>query len=207
MPPLLQPTTPTGPERFEQPDAGLLLWRAAFAATEADRLFHALLETVEWRSEEILIFGRRRLVPRLVAWHGDPGAAYEYSGTTHLPLPWTPLLLELRGRVEALTGRSYNSVLLNRYRDGRDGMGWHADDEPELGAEPAIASVSLGATRRFLMRHRRRTGARLALDLGHGDLLLMAGATQHHWLHALPKTARPVGERVNLTFRSVHTAC
>lgn len=206
MPSPLQPTTPTGPERFEQPDADLLLWKAAFAPAEADRLLAALLDDIDWRSEEILIFGRRRVVPRRVAWHGDPGARYRYSGTAHEPLPWTDLLDAIRDRVETLTGFRYNSVLLNRYRDGRDGMGWHADDEQELGAEPAIASVSLGAPRRFLMRHRRRAGARLALDLAHGDLLLMAGATQHHWLHALPKTARLVGERVNLTFRLVHPA-
>jgi alkylated DNA repair dioxygenase AlkB len=206
MPQLRLPTTSTGPERLEQPDADLRLWRAAFAPAEADRLFASLLATIDWRREEILMFGQRRLVPRLVAWHGDPGASYEYSGTAHAPLPWTATLLELRDRVGCLTGRQFNSVLLNRYRDGRDGMGWHADDEPELGAEPAIASVSLGATRRFALRHRRRSTARLALDLGHGDLLLMAGATQRHWLHALPKTARPVGERVNLTFRLVRPA-
>jgi alkylated DNA repair dioxygenase AlkB len=200
MPPHPQPTAPEG---FEQPDADLRVWRAALAPADADRLFAALIRTIDWRGEEVLIFGRRRVVPRLVAWHGDPGAAYAYSGTPHEPLPWTRDLLELRERAEALTGRRFNSVLLNRYRDGRDGMGWHADDEPELGPEPAIASVSLGAPRRFALRHRRRREARLALDLCHGDLLLMAGVTQHHWLHALPKTARPVGERVNLTFRLV----
>jgi alkylated DNA repair dioxygenase AlkB len=105
--------------------------------------------------------------------------------------------------VRELSGAEFNAVLLNLYRDGRDGMGWHADDEPELGRNPVIASVSLGATRRFCLRHRRRRDLKLDLPLPHGSLLLMAGATQHHWLHALPKTQRPVGERINLTFRRV----
>jgi alkylated DNA repair dioxygenase AlkB len=163
----------------------------------------ALRSRIDWQQEDIVIFGERRRVPRLVAWHGDPGTAYTYSGTAHEPLPWTPELQGVRHLVEAVTGHRYNSVLLNLYRDGRDGMGWHADDEPELGHEPVIASVSLGATRRFKLRHRGSRSAAGTLDLAHGDLLLMAGATQHHYLHAVPKTARPAGVRVNLTFRWV----
>jgi alkylated DNA repair dioxygenase AlkB len=162
-----------------------------------------LRSRIDWQQEDIVIFGERRRVPRLVAWHGDPGTAYTYSGTAHEPLPWTPELQRVRHRAEELTGHRYNSVLLNLYRDGRDGMGWHSDDEPELGREPAIASVSFGATRRFKLRHRCSRSAACALDLAHGDLLLMAGATQEHYVHAVPKTARPVGERVNLTFRWV----
>jgi alkylated DNA repair dioxygenase AlkB len=179
------------------------LWPAAFAADEASRLFDALRVGIHWCQEEILIFGQRRRVPRLVAWHGDPGASYVYSGTDHHPEPWTPELEYIRNRVRELSGAEFNAVLLNLYRDGRDGMGWHADDEPELGRNPVIASVSLGATRRFCLRHRRRRDLKLDLPLPHGSLLLMAGATQHHWLHALPKTQRPVGERINLTFRRV----
>jgi alkylated DNA repair dioxygenase AlkB len=175
----------------------------AFGAQEANDLFAQLREQVDWRQEEIVLFGQRRLVPRLVAWHGDAGAVYSYSGVEHHPQPWTPPLLRIRERVEALSGHSFNSVLLNLYRDGRDGMGWHADDEPELGANPVIASVSLGATRRFRMRHRKRRAETLGLDLEHGSLLVMYGATQHHWLHAVPKVTRPVGERINLTFRRV----
>jgi alkylated DNA repair dioxygenase AlkB len=179
------------------------LWPAAFAAPEADALFVELREAVDWRQEEILIFGQRRLVPRLVAWHGDPGARYTYSGTDHEPEPWLPALERIRNRVAALTGAEFNAVLLNLYRDGGDGMGWHADDELELGLNPVIASVSLGAERRFCLRHRRRKDHKLDLPLPHGSLLCMGGATQHHWVHALPKTRRPVGERVNLTFRRV----
>ena len=163
-----------------------------------------MLTGIDWQQEDIVMFGEHRRVPRLVAWHGDPGTAYTYSGTAHEPLPWTPTLQCIRDRVEALTSHSFNSVLLNRYRDGRDGMGWHADDERELGHEPAIASVSLGATRRFKLRHRRRRDAVATIDLAHGDLLLMAGATQHAYVHAVPKTTRAVGERINLTFRLRH---
>jgi alkylated DNA repair dioxygenase AlkB len=179
------------------------LWPAAFTPDEASRLFEALRAGVHWCQEEILIFGQRRLVPRQVAWHGDAGASYTYSGTDHQPAPWTPELEYIRRRVHELSGAAFNAVLLNLYRDGRDGMGWHADDEPELGRNPQIGSVSLGATRRFCLRHRRRKDLRVDLDLQHGSLLLMGGATQHHWVHALPKTQRAVGERINLTFRLV----
>lgn len=188
---------------LELPDGGARLWPAAFAADEAWRMFDALRTGIDWQQEEILIFGRRRLVPRLVAWHGDPGARYAYSGTEHVPSPWTPVLDEVRARVIDLCGAAFNAVLLNRYRDGRDGMGWHADDERELGTDPVIASVSFGATRRFCLRHRSARYLKRDIDLPHGSLLVMGGATQHHWVHALPKTRRPVGERINLTFRRV----
>jgi alkylated DNA repair dioxygenase AlkB len=179
------------------------LWPAAFDTTEANGLFDDLHSGIDWQQEEILMFGRRVPVPRRVAWHGDPTASYTYSGTEHHPSPWTPALDRVRSRVAELTGVHFNAVLLNLYRDGRDGMGWHADDEPELGRNPVIASVSLGATRRFCLRHRRRRDLRLDVPLTHGSLLLMSGSTQHHWVHALPKTAVPVGERINLTFRRV----
>jgi alkylated DNA repair dioxygenase AlkB len=184
-------------------DGEARLWPAALAADEASRLYDVLRDGIGWQQEEVLIFGQRRRVPRLVAWHGDPGARYRYSGTDHDPEPWTPELERLRARVYELSGVEFNAVLLNYYRDGRDGMGWHADDEPELGRNPAIASVSLGAPRRFCLRHRRRKDLKLDLELPHGSLLVMSGPTQHHWLHALPKTRRPVGERINLTFRRV----
>ena len=184
-------------------DAEIRYWPDAFGPEEAAELFARLRARIDWRQEEVLIFGRRRLVPRLVAWHGDTGATYAYSGTVHVPDPWTPDLERVRDRVQVLTGLHFNSVLLNLYRDGRDGMGWHADDEPELGRDPAIASVTFGSTRRFCLRHRRRKGSRLDLLPGSGSLLLMSGPTQHHWLHAVPKTAQAAGERINLTFRRV----
>lgn len=184
-------------------DGEARLWPAAFGPEEAANLFASLRAGIQWRQEEIVIFGQRRQVPRLVAWHGDPGASYRYSGTDHRPEPWTPVLERIRARVGELSGTEFNAVLLNLYRDGRDGMGWHADDEPELGRDPVIASVSLGAPRRFCLRHRRRKDLKLDLDLPQGSLLVMAGPLQHHWVHALPKTRRPVGERINLTFRRV----
>jgi alkylated DNA repair dioxygenase AlkB len=190
------------PRSLDLPDADIRYLAQAFPPPEADRLFGALRQRIEWHGEEVVIFGQRRAVPRRVAWHGDPGARYTYSGVAHEPLAWTAELREVLARVESLAGQRFNSVLLNLYRDGRDGMGWHADDEPELGREPVIASVSLGATRRFRLRHRRHRET-TAIDLEHGSLLLMRGPTQHHWVHAVPKTARPVGERINLTFRQV----
>jgi len=193
------------PERLDLDlfEGEAVLWPAAFAPAEASRLLAELRSQVHWQQEEILIFGERRRVPRLVAWHGDPGASYVYSGTNHHPEPWIAALERARDRVCSLTGAEFNAVLLNLYRDGRDGMGWHADDEPELGRNPVIASVSLGATRRFCLRHRRRKDLKVDVPLPHGSLLCMSGATQHHWVHALPKTRRPVGERINLTFRLV----
>lgn len=208
MPPAHRPPTIDPPDAVaapvivDLPGADVRWWRALWPSEDADRCLAALLADIDWQQEEVLIFGHRRLVPRLVAWHGDPGAAYTYSGTAHDPRPWTATLQPIRARVEAVTQEHYDSVLLNRYRDGRDGMGWHSDDEAELGPEPAIASVSFGATRRFRLKRRRGSGA-AELELGHGDLLLMRGRTQHEYVHSVPKTARRVGERINLTFRRV----
>jgi alkylated DNA repair dioxygenase AlkB len=184
-------------------DGQLRWWPDAFPRAAAVRLFDALQATLPWQQERLTLFGREHLVPRLVAWHGDPAARYRYSGVLHEPAAWTDALLEIRARVEALSGHGYNSVLANLYRDGRDGMGWHADDEPELGRDPVIASVSLGATRRFRLKH-RASGETRALELTDGSLLVMAGPLQHHWLHSLAKTARAVGPRINLTFREIH---
>ena len=189
--------------RLEMLEGEARLWPSALRPDEAGELFAELRRTIDWQQESILMFGRRVLVPRLVAWHGDPGTSYTYSGTLHQPLPWTSPLARIRDRVSELSCARFNAVLLNLYRDGRDGMGWHADDEPELGRNPVIASVSLGATRRFCLRHRRRKDLKVDVPLPHGSLLCMSGATQHHWVHALPKTRRPVGERINLTFRLV----
>jgi alkylated DNA repair dioxygenase AlkB len=205
------PESPAGvgsPGRYDAvvldlPDGECRYWPRAFDGGGARQLFEALRRGIPWQREEIVMFGRRVPVPRLVSWHGDPEARYAYSGTVHEPLPWTPELLAIRERVTELTGAVYNAVLLNLYRDGRDGMGWHADDEPELRRNPVIASVSLGATRRFRMRHRRRKDLRLDLPLSDGSVLCMSGTTQHHWVHSLPKTSASVGERINLTYRCV----
>ncbi|HEX8507753.1 MAG TPA: alpha-ketoglutarate-dependent dioxygenase AlkB [Hymenobacter sp.] len=186
------------------PGADLRFDPAFLAPTEADVLLTQFTAEVAWEQRAIRLFGQEVPQPRLTAWYGDPAARYTYSGLAWEPRPWTPALHHLRQRVETHSGARFNSVLLNLYRDGRDSMGWHADDEPELGVAPAIASVSLGAARRFRLRARPGLAhPPLALDLPNGSLLLMAGLTQLHWQHALPKTARPVGPRLNLTFRWV----
>lgn len=190
--------------RIEAPDADLRYDPCLFAPDEADRLFDALRAEVAWEQHRVRIAGREHPCPRLSAWQGDPGAVYTYSGITLHPEPWTPAVLRVRAAVCDAAGARFDSVLANLYRDGRDSMGWHADDEPELGVRPLIASVSLGAPRRFVLRHKRRRDlAPVDIVLGHGSLLLMAGPTQHAWRHSLPKTSRPVGPRINLTFRRI----
>jgi alkylated DNA repair dioxygenase AlkB len=184
-------------------DGELRYWPEAFSSDEATRLFAGLRAELAWASEEVVIFGERRRVPRLVAWYGEPDAIYTYSGVRHEPHALTRDLIAIRERVEKLSGAHFNSVLGNLYRDGRDGMGWHSDDERELGTNPVIASVSFGASRRFCLRHRWRKSLTHSIDLAAGSLLVMSGTTQHHWVHALPKTQRAVGERINLTFRLV----
>jgi alkylated DNA repair dioxygenase AlkB len=183
-------------------DGEVFLLEHAIGQRDADRLLEDLAGAIAWRQEIATIMRRRVPIPRLTAWHGEAG--YVYSGIAMQPAAWMPPLLELKRCAEAHAGQAFNSVLLNLYRDGRDSVGWHADNEPGLGRNPVIASISLGATRRFQLKH-RGSGERVAIDLSHGSCLIMAGATQHHWLHQLPKTARPVGPRINLTFRSMAT--
>ncbi|WP_437305056.1 alpha-ketoglutarate-dependent dioxygenase AlkB family protein [Sorangium sp. So ce388] len=184
---------------------------------EADTLFEALREGVAWRQDKIKLFGNEHLQPRLSAWYGDPGAIYTYSGLTLAPEPWSPPLAELRARVAAACaelpgvepsrapGPTFNSVLLNYYRSGADSMGFHADAEKELGPNPVIASVSLGAPRRFVLKPagKWKDAPAIELELGGGSLLVMGGTTQHHHRHGVPKQ-RGVGPRINLTFRRIH---
>jgi alkylated DNA repair dioxygenase AlkB len=186
------------------PQADVRLFPDALNAEEADFAFRRLLSQTPWESREVVVWGKRRMQPRQVAWYGDPGADYRYSGATFTPLPWTGLLEGLRRRMETLSGKRFNSVLLNLYRDGNDSMGWHSDNEPELGPEPVIASLTLGASRTFLFRRRGEgTDAPVRVVLTHGTMLLMAGATQTNWQHAINKEAGVIGPRINLTFRSV----
>lgn len=166
-------------------------------------LFASLRSEIPWGTHSIKMFGRVVQSPRLSSWHGDPGATYRYSGLHLEPRAWTPSLLEAKELVESALDREFNSVLANLYRDGDDAMGWHADDEPELGENPSIASLSLGATRRFTLKHRQRAELRLAVELEPGSLLVMSGSTQRDYKHALPRTKRAVGPRINLTFRSI----
>jgi alkylated DNA repair dioxygenase AlkB len=194
--------TPADPECIALDGGELHWWPAFLAPAEADAMLAALDAAIAWERHHVRIFGREIPAPRLSCWIGDPGAAYTYSRVRFEPRPWPPLLAGLRARVAAAAGEAFNSVLANRYADGADSMGWHADDEPELGTDPVIASLSLGAVRRFALRH-KATRARRDLALGHGSLLVMRGATQANWQHALPRTARPLGLRINLTFRRV----
>jgi alkylated DNA repair dioxygenase AlkB len=165
----------------------------------ADAMARLIAET-DWKSEKIRLWGKEYLQPRLTAWHGDK--AYTYSGLTLAPLPWTPLLASIRDAVSATCGHPFNSVLLNYYRDGRDSMGMHSDDEAELGPNPVIASLSLGASRTLMLRHKRDKEI-FRIELTDGSLLLMAGATQHHWQHGINKDPRLREPRLNLTFRFI----
>ncbi len=182
------------------------LW---FAARPALPLPHAelmarLIAETPWRQDAIRVYGKTHLQPRLCCWYGDAGAAYSYSGLQLVPQPWTDLLAQVRSAIEAVCGHGFNSVLLNYYRNQSDSMGLHSDDEPELGREPLIASLSLGATRRFVLCHKTRPElARRQFDLENGNLLLMGGALQQHWLHGIHKQQRSVGPRLNLTFRQI----
>lgn len=180
---------------------GELLWleQLPLGLGNAEVLARLIGET-DWRAESITLWGKQHLQPRLTAWRGD--ARYSYSGLDLEPLPFTPLLLDIKHAVENATGHAFNSVLLNYYRNERDSMGMHSDDEPELGREPAIVSVSFGATRTFILRH-RQSKQTVKLDLTSGSALLMRGRTQHFWLHGINKSARPIGPRVNLTFRYI----
>ena len=170
---------------------------------EANALLVALLGTVPWEIHRIRLFGREVDSPRLSCWIGDPQARYRYSGALFAPRPWPACLLPVRERLARQLDVDFNSVLANRYRSGRDAMGWHSDNEPELGEQPVIASLSLGASRRFRLKGRRPGAPGLQLDLPHGSLLVMRGDTQTHYRHALPRTAKPVDERINLTFRRI----
>ncbi|MCH8501378.1 MAG: alpha-ketoglutarate-dependent dioxygenase AlkB [Aliidiomarina sp.] len=169
--------------------------------TDADRFFTQLYETIEWEVGEVFVFGRWHTTPRLQAWYGDANKSYRYSGKALVAKPWTDALVELRQRLKE-RGFDFNSVLLNLYRDGEDRMGWHRDNEPELGDKPVIASISLGAERDFQLRH-RQDKSKHTLTLGHGSLLLMTGETQTYWEHQLPQRKRCRSPRLNLTFRKV----
>lgn len=181
-------------------DLALRYWPDFLTPEQAQQAFESLFKSIPWQQGEIRMFGKTHPEPRLSAWVGDPQAVYSYSHKRMLPLPWTPELLVLKQLLEAQTAGCYNAVLLNLYRDGNDHMGYHADNEPELGPQPRIASLSLGAERRFLLRQ-RQSGEKHSLLLQNGSLLLMSGPTQQHWQHSLPKMRRLTAPRINLTFR------
>ncbi len=185
------------PERGE-----LYLLKQFYPAEQSQQWFDRLYQQLNWQQERLFIYGRWLNVPRLMCWFGDTGADYQYSGVNHQPLPWTDDLMQFRRDVERVCQTGFNSVMANLYRNGRDSMGSHADDEKELGLNPVIASVSFGETR--LLRFKQlKSAQKLDIELQSGDLLVMAGEIQHHWRHELPKTRRPKKARINLTFRKI----
>lgn len=198
---------------FNQSSRDNILHRDGFAnykpnllkPTEASGHFSKLLTEISWRADNIMIFGKSIAQPRLIAWHGSSDLRYSYSGLELKAEPWTPNLLKIKTRVENACGQKFNSVLLNLYRDQKDSNGWHADDEKELGSDPTIASLSLGAPRDFLLKH-NTDKKRIKICLESGSLLIMSGKTQHHWKHSLPKRAGTIGPRINLTFRTIMTS-
>ena len=194
-------------ERLALPDADIGFMRRFYGEEEAWEHFAALRDEIPWRHEPITLWGKAYMQPRLTAWYGDPGAGYTYSGLRMEPLPWSPRLAAIKTAIESLCGERFNSVLANLYRNESDSVGWHSDDEPELGRHPYIASLSLGETRTFKLKHKLRKGEKpAALELGNGSLLLMGGSTQQYWLHAVEKEREARGARINLTFRTIRAA-
>jgi alkylated DNA repair dioxygenase AlkB len=174
-----------------------------FSREEDYHYFSSLKRNIQWRSEAIKMFGKSVMQPRLTAWYGDAGKHYTYSGITMQPCQWTEELINIKEKIENFCEATFNSVLLNFYRTGNDSMGWHSDDERELGDNPVIASVSFGAPRLMKFKHKTLKNLKTGQLLAGGSLLLMQGCMQHFWYHAIPKTARCTGERINLTFRKI----
>jgi alkylated DNA repair dioxygenase AlkB len=194
--------SPTQRRDIPLPDAWVWMVDGLFPADESKLYFDKLESSIEWRQDYILIMGKEIPLPRLQAWHGDDGCVYTYSGISLTAKPWTEPLLAIREKVEETTGANFNAVLLNHYRNGNDSVSYHADDEPGLGDEPTIASVSFGEERVFRMKHRTdRSIQNQKFVLRNGSLFVMSGLTQKHWLHGITKTDKPVGPRINLTFR------
>jgi alkylated DNA repair dioxygenase AlkB len=190
-------------ERLDLGDGEVVYFPEFFPWPDGDRLLADLDETTVWRQETLKMYGKEMPIPRLTAWYGEPGRLYSYSKIQMEPERWTPALLEIKTRVEEQTAVAFNSVLLNLYRDGKDSVAWHSDDEPELGPSPTIASVSFGATRKFQLRSKDDRSLRHDLQLTHGSLLIMQRAIQRTWQHQVPKTSRQVEPRINLTFRTI----
>lgn len=188
---------------FNLPDAEIEYYPDFFSGSEAHILFHKLLDEIPWQRDKITVFGKTYEQPRLTALFGNEKKSYSYSNITMQPHPWNELLTNIKLKVEKTTGHTFTSVLLNLYRDGKDSNGWHADNEKELGQNPVIASVSFGEKRSFQLKHNTIKKAKQTIVLENGSLLLMKGSTQHHWKHQIPKTAKTINQRINLTFRTI----
>ena len=188
---------------LDLPDAEIIYYSQFFDKEQADQIYAELLQEIAWQQDNITVFGKTHPQPRLTALYGNEGKPYSYSNITMQPNPWNTLLQKIKYLIEATTECQFTTVLLNQYRDGKDSNGWHADNEKELGTNPIIASLSFGAERVFQLKHNAITDAKKSIVLEHGSLLLMKGSTQHFWKHQIPKTAKPIGNRINLTFRSI----
>jgi alkylated DNA repair dioxygenase AlkB len=191
-------------ERIPIPDAEVYYLPNMELGLPHEAILHMMIANIPWRQENVVVWGKQFPQPRLVAWYGDRGTDYTYSGIRLAPLLWTDLLLDTKGRVETATAATFNCVLVNYYRDNRDSMGFHSDDERELGARPTIASLSLGDDRTFVLKHKTNKATKdIRLKLSSGSLLLMTGETQRYWKHGIAKEMHPCGPRVNLTFRNI----
>ncbi|SFU32535.1 Alkylated DNA repair dioxygenase AlkB [Pustulibacterium marinum] len=187
---------------YQLPDADVVYFPSFSSEKDSDIIFNQLLNNTHWQEDEIKVFGKTYLQPRLTALYGDHGKSYKYSNITMHPIPFNETIIEIKKAVEAIAETTFTSCLLNLYRNGQDSNGWHADNEKELGKNPIIASVSFGETRLFKLKH-RKLPVKQDILLTHGSLLIMKGATQHHWLHTIPKTKKQKSERINLTFRTI----
>jgi alkylated DNA repair dioxygenase AlkB len=185
------------------PDAEIIYYSHFFDKNEADAIFAKLTTEIPWQQDDIKVFGKIHPQPRLTALFGNDGKPYSYSNIKMQPHPWSLLLQKIKLHIESITKTNFTTVLLNLYRDGKDSNGWHADNEKELGINPVIASVSFGAERSFHLKHNTDKSLKKTIVLEHGSLLLMKGTTQHFWKHQIPKTAKPIGSRINLTFRFI----
>ncbi|MFN3776604.1 alpha-ketoglutarate-dependent dioxygenase AlkB family protein [Sphingomonas parapaucimobilis] len=191
-------------EMVPMPDADVSLMHGLSTPLPYDMMLETLMRDIEWRQESVRIYGKEMQQPRLVSWYGDSGKNYSYSGIRLTPLPWNKILNNIRKQVQDCTNETFNSVFLNLYRDHNDSMGFHSDNERELGDEPTIASVTFGATRTFILKHKTRADLpSFKIPLEAGSLLLMKGKTQRCWKHGIMKQSRPCGPRVNLTFRTI----
>ncbi|MBC7428487.1 MAG: alpha-ketoglutarate-dependent dioxygenase AlkB [Bacteriovorax sp.] len=186
------------------PEKGIAIFYEEFFSEEESKYYFLNLEKeIEWKQEPIVIFGKKVMQPRLTAWYGDNSDEYRYSGITMKAHEWTPVLLEIKKKIEAVAGVKFTGALLNFYRDEKDSMGWHKDDEKELGKNPVIGSVSFGASRTFKFQNIKNKEGQVTVDLTSGSFLLMSGETQHHWKHSIPKRTKPLGARINITFRII----
>ena len=189
--------------KYNLQDADLEYYPDFFKSEIANDLFEKLKNEIPWQQDDIMVYGKTYAQPRLTALFGNEGKPYGYSNIIMQPHNWSPLMMFIKTEIEAVCNENFTTVLLNKYRDGRDSNGWHADNEKELGRNPIIASVSFGAERVFQMKHNTIKDLKQNIVLEHGSLLIMSGTTQHFWKHQIPKTAKPIGERINLTFRII----